>query len=414
MGPKGKNHDLTEGSIWKKIVLFSLPVMVGSLFQQLYTTVDAVVVGQFAGKEALAAIDAISSMTRLPVNFFVGLATGATILISQLFGAKKQGELSDAVHTSVAFSLAGGLVLSVLGFLVAPAALRLLLVPAEIYDQALVYARIYFAGFVASMVYNIGAGILRAVGNSRTPFIVLVIATLVNVGLDLLFVAVFRWDVGGAALATVISQAVSAVLVIMALVRSTLACRLELRRVRFVGPVMKRIFRLGLPIGLQASMYPLANMLIQSSVNQFGTDTIAAFAIVGKMDLLVWLVADSLGATIATFTAQNYGARQMLRARKGVAVGIGLSALLISAIAAALYFGSGALGRLFVDDDAVIALGAQVVRMLAPMYWFYIPGEILSGAIRGTGETFRPMLITLLCTCAFRLFCMVLKHGLSL
>jgi putative MATE family efflux protein len=398
-----KQYNLTEGSIWKKLIIFFLPILAGNLFQQLYIVVDAVIIGQFAGKNALASIDAIYTLTKLPVNFFVGLSTGATIIISQYLGANDSGKLSMAVHTAAAFAFTGGLILSVAGILLSPMGLRLLKVPNDIYDYALSYARIYFAGMAVSMTYNIGTGILRAVGDSRTPFYFLIAASAANVLLDLLFVGLFQWHTAGAAFATVLSQLLSAVLVIGALLRTRLPCRMEWKNIRFHRTVLRRIFVLGLPIGVQSSLYPIANMMIQSNINSFGINSIAAWAICGKLDFLIWLIVDSFGAAISTFTAQNFGARLHGRIRKGARVCTGLSLVPVLAIATVLYLTCGSLGRLFVNDPEVIELSVLIMRFLAPFYALYIAGEVLSGVIRGTGETLKPMLLTLLGTCACRI-----------
>jgi putative MATE family efflux protein len=397
-----RQYDLTEGNIWKRLIIFFLPILGGSLFQQLYTTVDAVIIGQFAGKDALASIDAIYSLTKLPVNFFIGLSTGATIIISQYLGAKDNEKLSMAVHTAVAFAFTGGLILSMAGILLAPSCLHLLRVPDEIYKYTLSYARIYFAGMAVSMTYNIGAGILRAVGNSRTPFYFLIAANAANVFLDLLFVGVFRMSTTGAAFATVLSQLLSAILVITALLKTDLPCRISLKKIRFHKLVLQKIFLLGLPMGTQSSLYPISNMMIQSNINSFGTNSIAAWAVCGKLDFLIWLIVDSFGSAISTFVAQNFGARLYDRAKRGVLICVGMSLVCVCAISVVLYFACEILGRLFISDNEVIKLSSYLMQFLAPLYFLYIGGEVLSSAIRGTGETFKPMILTLLGTCACR------------
>jgi putative MATE family efflux protein len=403
MEPAEKRYNLTEGVIWKKLVLFFLPILAGSLFQQLYTTVDAIIVGQFAGKDALASIDAIYSLIKLPVNFFTGLSAGATIIISQYLGAKDHERLSMAVHTAVVFAFTGGLILSIAGILLSPFCLRLLKIPDDIYRYTLSYARIYFAGMAVSMTYNIGAGILRAMGNSKTPFYFLLAASITNVFLDLLFVGYFRWHTAGAAFATVISQLLSAVLVITALMRTRLPGRIVWKKIRFHKLALKRIFLLGLPVGIESSLYPIANMTIQSNINSFGINSIAAWAICGKLDFLIWLIVDSFGGAISTFVAQNFGARLYTRVKSGVRVCFGISLVLVIAISAVLYLSCNLLGGLFVRDDEVIRLSASIIRFLAPFYVLYIGGVLLSGTIQGTGETLKPMVLTLLGTCACRI-----------
>jgi putative MATE family efflux protein len=402
MGLIEKQYDLTEGNIWKKLILFFLPIFAGSLFQQFYTTADAIIVGQFAGKDALASIDAIYNLTKLPVNFFVGISTGATIIISQYFGEKDSEKLSMTVHTAAAFAFAGGLMLSIAGILLSPVCLRLLRVPGEIYNYTLSYTRIYFAGMAVSMTYNIGAGILRAVGNSKTPFYFLIAASTANVLLDLLFVGVFRWHTAGAAFATVLSQLLSAILIITALLKTDLPCRIVWKKIHFHKTIMQKIFLLGLPAGTQSSLYPISNMMIQSNINSFGTNAIAAWAVCGKLDFLIWLIVGSFSSAISTFVAQNCGARLYGRARNGVLICVGMSLVCVCTISAVLYFACGPLGRLFISDNEVINLSIYLMRFLAPFYFIYIGGEVLSGAIRGMGETFKPMVLTLLGTCACR------------
>jgi putative MATE family efflux protein len=278
----------------------------------------------------------------------------------------------------------------------------LLRVPDDIYSYTLSYARIYFAGMAVSMTYNIGAGILRAVGNSKTPFYFLIIASIANVVLDLLFVGLFRWHTAGAAFATVLSQLLSAVLVAAELLRTDLPCRVTWKKIRFHRTALRNIFFWGLPIGVQSSLYPIANMMIQSNINAFGTNSIAAWAVCGKLNFMIWLTVDSFGSAISTFVAQNYGARLYGRARSGVLICAGMSLIFVLAVSTVLYLGCGPLGRLFVNDHEVIGLSIRLMQFLAPLYFLYIGGEVLSGAIIGTGETFKPMMLTLLGTCVCR------------
>jgi putative MATE family efflux protein len=398
-----KKYDLTEGVIWKKLLFFLLPIFLGTLFQQFYTTVDAVIIGQFAGKDALASIDAILNLTKLPVNFFIGISVGATIIIAQYIGAKETEKLSRAVHTAMAFAFTGGLIISVIGILGSPVFLRLLNIPDDIYAYTLSYARIYFAGMAVSMTYNIGAGILRAAGDSKTPFYFLIAASIANILLDLIFVGLFKWHTAGAALATVLSQLLSAVLVITALLRTPLPCRITLKKIRFHKPLLREIFLLGLPAGFQSSSYSIANMIIQSSINTFGVNSIAAWAVCGKLDFLIWVIVDSFGAAISTFVAQNFGARLYGRARSGVVSCLAMSLVIIVIISAILYLFCPFLSRMFVNDREVLTLTVSFMRFISPSYFLYIWGVILSGAIRGTGDTLKPMVLTLLGTCACRI-----------
>lgn len=405
MANRRRNLNMTEGEIWKVLLLFFIPIMAGNLLQQLYSAVDAVVVGRFAGKEGLAAIDAVMAMLRLPLNIFGGLATGATILISQFYGAGDEKELDKAVHTAVAFALAGGGVLSVVGFFLAPQCLHLLAVPAELVPSALSYTRIYFAGFMLSMLYNVSAGVLRAMGDAGTPFKALAVACVLNIALDLFMVGDLGMGTAGAALATVIAQTISALVNLRVLARKDSTVPLQMKKLGFYGPVLKRMVALGLPISLQGGVYPLANMAIQTTINLTGTNNIAAWALCGKLDMLIWMCADSIPAALATFTAQNHGAGLDDRVRQGTRTTMVIALVLVGALSAILYFFTADLGKLFIAeaDWDILPLAQSFMRLEAPFYWFYVVGETLSSSVRGLGDTFRPMLLTVLGTCGLRL-----------
>ena len=401
---KEKNIDLTQGVIWKKLLKFFFPVFIGCVFQQIYTSVDAIIVGQFVGKDGLGAIDAVSSMLRLPVIFFCGLSTGATIMISQFFGGGKTKELSQAVHTAVAFAIIAGFFLSVLGLLIAPLSLELLEVPDTIYESTLAYVRIYFAGLLVILLYNIGAGILRANGDSKSPSTALVIAGIVNIVLDLMFVAVFRWGIAGAALGTVIAELVSAIIVINALLKAKGSWKLRISSIRFHKKMLSSILRFGLPLALQGSMYPVANMIVQASINKTGTTSLAAWALCSKLDFPIWITMDALAATISVFVAQNVGAKQEARALRGVRMGMLFSLGIVLAFSAVLFFFSGPLGTIFINkkDYDIIPITTDYMRFLAPFYFTYVFGEIFASAMRGAGEMIKPMLAILFGTCAMR------------
>lgn len=395
-------NSITEGVIWKQLLIFFVPILLGSLFQQLYNTVDAMVVGRFVGKEALAAVDSTSSFTSLLVNFFVGAASGTSVIVSQYYGARKDLQVSRAVHTGIALSLAGGVVVMVLGITTAPLCFRAMSVPEEIMGDALTYIRIYFLGTVAQFSYNVGAGILRAVGDSRRPLYFLIVGCVVNIVLDLLFVVVFQMAVVGAALATVISQVVSMVLVGVTLMRAEDTFQLFLRKIRFHREMLVSIIRVGIPMGLQSAMYSISNMIIRSAVNTFGTNVIAAWAVSGRMDFIIWTVMDTFGIAVTTFSGQNYGAQKYDRVRKSVRVCLGMGIGTILAISGTLYLVCPYFGRLFTSDEEVLELAAYILRFYAPFFVTYIGSDVLSGAIRGTGEAFKPMMLTMFGTCILR------------
>ena len=284
-------NGITDGVIWQQLLLFFFPILFGTFFQQLYNTADAVIVGHFVGKEALAAVGGTTgTLINLLVGFFVGLSSGATVIISQFYGAKQDSRVSHAVHTAIAFAIAGGFVLMLIGFFGAPLALRAMGTPDDIMEYALVYIRIYFLGTIANLIYNMGAGILRAVGDSKRPLYFLMASCLTNIVLDIVLVVGFHMNVMGAAIATISSQAVSAILVIVVLTRTSDSYKLIFRKLKLHYVLVARIVRIGLPAGLQSVMYSLSNIIIQSSINSLGTDTIAAWTAYGKIDTIYWMI----------------------------------------------------------------------------------------------------------------------------
>ncbi|MBQ7086499.1 MAG: MATE family efflux transporter [Clostridia bacterium] len=338
MKEKSNNIDLTTGNIMSQMLKFFWPMLLGSLFQQLYTTVDAIIVGQFAGKAGLASIDAVSSMLRLAVNMFVGIGTGATVVISQFYGAKKEQELHKSIHTAAAFALIAGAFISIAGIFIAQPALDMLGVPADIYDQSLGYVRVYFAGLIVLLCYNISAGVARAMGDSKTPFRALVVSGILNMILDYIFVAILHTGAPGAGLATVISQAVSVLIVARSLMKNQGAERLELRKIAIDKKIFGAIMKIGFPMGIQSSLYPIANVIIQKSVNALGTDSIAAWALGLKLDTIIWLTFNTMNQTISTFVAQNYGAKQIKRAREGTRICLIATSAIILAMGTILFF----------------------------------------------------------------------------
>lgn len=403
---KTSSADFTTGNILQKMLLFVIPILAGNLLQQLYTTVDAIVIGQYTGKAGLSAIDAVYGLLRLPVVFFVGLSTGATILISRYFGAKDGDRQRQATNSGILFALTGGAILSLLGILSAPVVLRWLAVPKELFSMSLRYVQIYFAGFLFLMTYNIGAGILRAIGNSKAPFYILVLSSGLNIFLDLLFVAVFRWGIAGAAGATLLSQLVSAVAVLRALSRSDTESRLRIEELRFDRKTLRSMLGLGIPIALQGALYPIANMIVQASINATGVDNIAAWALCGKLDFLIWVSLDSMAAAVATFASQNYGSKDAERIRRGTGIGLGITAGTVALLSAVLYFFTASLGKFFLPpkDYGVIPIAVQIMWMAAPFYVCCAFGDVLSGSIRGTGDSITPMVVALVTICGARIF----------
>ena len=398
-------NGITEGVIWKQLLLFFFPIVLGTFFQQLYNTADAIIVGKAVGKEALAAVGgSTGTLINLLVGFFVGLASGASVIIAQLFGARRAQDVSRAVHTTIALALSSGALLTAVGLLCAGGILELMGTPQEVMAYALPYLNIYFLGMIPQLVYNIGSGVLRAVGDSRRPMLFLICAALTNIVLDILLVLGLNLGVRGAAIATVLSQVVSAVLILVSLCHAQPVYRLHFRRIRFHGDMLARIVRIGLPAGLQSVMYSLSNMIIQASVNGFGTDVMAAWTAYGKIDGLYWMMISAFGVSITTFAGQNFGARRYDRMRRSVRVCLGMAAgVTVFMTALILAVGRPMLG-MFTDDAHVVEMGMSIIRLIVPTWITYLCIEILSGAIRGAGDSLMPTLMTLTGVCLMRVF----------
>lgn len=403
-GKKGKQgNGITEGVIWKQLLIFFFPILFGTFFQQLYNTVDAVIVGRFVGKEALAAVGgSTGTLINLLVGFFVGLSSGATVIISQFYGGGREKRVSEAVHTAIAFSLACGVGLMVIGIAASPIALRAMGTPDDIMQYSLSYIRIYFLGIIPNLVYNMGAGILRAIGDSKRPLYYLMASCFTNIVLDLVLVVWLRLDVRGAAIATIVSQLVSAVLIVLQLLRTKDSYRLVIRKIRLNLFMVMRIVRIGLPAGLQSVMYSASNIIIQSSVNSLGTDTVAAWTAYSKIDSVYWMIISALGISITTFVGQNYGAGKLDRVKRGIYVCLGLSFLITAILSVTLYLGGGYIYLMFTADAAVIAKGMEILHFLVPAFATYVCIEVLSGALRGTGDCWIPMIMTAVGVCALR------------
>ena len=396
--------DCTEKDLGKQMLLYAVPILFGTFFQQLYNTVDAVVIGKFAGKVALAAVGGgTSSIINFLVTFFVGLANGASVIVAQGYGANNRNCVHQAVHTGIALSIFGGACLTVIGSIITVPALGWMDTPAEIVPLAKTYMYIYFAGTIPNLVYNIGAAILRAVGDSRRPLYFLIVACFVNIGLDLIFVVWFNWGVFGVALATVISQLISAILVMYTLLTTTGMHRLELKNIRFHKQMLSRIVKIGIPSGLQNSLYGFSHLLIQSSVNAFGTDTVAAWTAFTKVDIIYWMIAGAFQTAVLTFCGQFFGAGKYDMMKKTMRKGtimICITAISVSTLVC--LFGDVALS-LFLDDPNVIALGMPMFYCISATYLLATPQELVSSVCRSAGETLRPTIITGLGVCGFRI-----------
>ena len=391
-----KKNQITEGVIWKQLLIFFFPIMVGTLFQQLYNTVDAIIVGRFVGKQALASVGGSAAvLTNFVIGFFTGLSAGATVIISQFYGAKNLKQLSKGLHTAYAFSITVSLLISVIGWFATPALLHLLKTPTDVIPDSILYLRIYFLGMIFTLTYNMGSSIMRAIGDSRRPLIYLIICCGINIVLDILFVIVFHMGIAGAAIATVISQGASAILVTRSLMKSYGILKLELRSIRFHGALLKSELKIGLPGGIQSFGYSISNIIIQAVINDFGTDTAAAWAAYGKLDAIFWTVCGSFGIAITTFAGQNYGARKFNRVKKSVRVCLGMALGVCGSLIVFLMVFCRPLYHIFTTDYAVVDIGVYMLRLITPSYVIFIFVEIFSGALRGIGDVLIPSTITL-------------------
>ena len=402
MSQKLAAKNITEGVIWKQLLSFFFPILLGTFFQQMYNTVDTIIVGRFIGTQALAAVGATGALISMLNGFFVGLSSGATVLVSQFFGASDRQGVNKAVHTGIGLALVLGLLITFLGVCFGPGILRLMKTPDDCLDNAILYARIFFSGAVASMIYNMGAGILRAMGDSKRPMIFLVVTCFANIFLDIFCVVVLKMGIAGAAVATVVSQIISAVLVMIVLMRLPEEYPLRPAGIRLDPLLLKRILYVGVPAGLQFVTFDLANILIQSGINSFGSSTIAAFTAYGKADMLTWMVSGAFGVAITTFVGQNYGAQKYDRIRKSVWICLGMSVALVGSLSAAVLFFRYFILGIFSADSEVIRLGAYVMLWVVPFNAIFMPVEIFAGAMRGTGYSVVPTAITSVCVCLFR------------
>lgn len=400
----GQTGDITQGVIWKQLLAFFFPLWFGTFFQQLYNTVDTVVVGRFVGKTALAAVGSTGVIVNLTVGIFTGLAAGAVVVIAQRYGARMGDEVHKSVHTAMLLSILMGAFFMIVGFLLTPWALRAMNTTEDALPGAILYLRVYFLGMIPNLVYNMGTGVLRAVGDSRRPLYFLMAASLCNIVLDLLLVVVFHLGVLGVAIATVASQLLSAVLVVLSLTRAEgVSFQLFPRSLTIHPQPLQAILRVGVPTALQSVMYSSSNLFIQAAINSFGTDAVAAWTAYGKMDVIFWMTITAMSQSVTTFAGQNYGAGKYDRLKKGVRVSIGMSAVITLALSAIMVLFARPILTIFTPDHDVLEIGVSMVRFLAPSYITYILIELLSGAIRGAGKSLVPTLITIFGVCGLRL-----------
>ncbi|EGG86579.1 hypothetical protein HMPREF0491_01039 [Lachnospiraceae oral taxon 107 str. F0167] len=399
-----KKLDMTKGNITFQLLQFFFPILLGTFFQQLYNTADAVIVGQNVGKIGLAAVGGTTStLINLFIGIFVGLSSGFSVIISQHYGAKNNKLVSACVHTALAFSLIVGIIVSIFGAIFSKFMLANMNVPENMMQMALPYLQIYFLGLAPNLIYNMGAGLLRAVGDSKTPLIFLVISCFVNIVLDIVLIQHMDMGVTGAAIATVASQIVSAVLVIIVLCRRDDALKLRLNSLHINFYELKKMVSIGTAAAMQSAMYTIANILIQASINSLGTDTIAAFTAYGKIDTLFFMTIQSLGISVTTFTGQNYGYGNKERVKKGIIYGMILSVIVTGIVMLLLKLFGRSIYTLFTQDENVLNIGTQMLNFMVVAFPAYIIIEIFSGSLRGIGDSWIPMIITASGVCILRI-----------
>ena len=398
-----KQHSLTQGPIWKVLLLFALPVFLSNVFQQLYNAFDAWCVGNYIDDNALAAVSSSGSLIHLLVGFFNGVALGSGVLIARTFGAKDHNAMEKAIHTAIAFGLVTGLLLAIVGIVFTPLILQWMNTPKEVLPQSIVYFRCYFCGAVFLVMYNIFEGILLSVGDSRHPLYYLIISTLINIALDMLFVAGLGLGVGAAGIATTISQGVSALLCFQHLLRVDAPYRLKLNKLCFHKDTLVQIIRYGIPAGMQNSVISLANVVVQSNINSFGKATMAGCGAYSKLEGFAFLPVNCFIIALSTFVGQNLGAKQYTRVKKGVAFSIVCSCLMAEVLGLTFYLLAPRLIGLFTESPESIAIGARHMRTISLFYCLLAFSHCIASVLRGAGKASVPMFIMLGCWCVLRM-----------
>lgn len=393
---------MTSGSIWKKMVFFALPVLLGNLFQQMYNTVDSLIVGNFLGSSALAAVSSSGSLIFMLIGFLSGIASGAGVIVARRFGAGDREGLHKAVHTTVALGIVSGILMTVVGVLLSPQILRWMDTPESVMPGSVAYLQIYFCGSLGFVMYNIFVGILQAVGDSRHPLYYLIVSSVVNLVLDIVFIGFVKTGVGGAALATVISQMVSAFLCLLQMVRSKEIYRLELKRIAFDGEMLREIIRIGLPSGVQNSIIAFANVVVQSNINAFGEMAMAGYGAYTKVEGFGFLPITSFTMALTTFVGQNLGAKQYDRTRKGAKFGILVTVVLAELIGIVVFIFAPQMIAAFDATPEVIAFGIDKSRTAALFYCLLAYSHAIAAVMRGAGKAMVPMVVMMAFWCVVR------------
>lgn len=393
---------LTEGSISRKIIMFAIPIFLGNLFQQLYNTADSIVVGNYLGSDALAAVSSSGSLIFLMVGFFNGISLGAGVVIARYFGAQKTEELQRSIHTTIAFGVIAGILLTVIGIAFTPTILRWMGTPSDILVNSIIYFRIYFMGSIAFVLYNIFVGILQSVGDSKHPLYYLIISSIINVLLDIVFIGWFKWGVGSAALATIISQFISAMLCFVQLIRTTDVYKVYISKIKIDMDMLKQVIYNGLPTGVQNSIISFANVIVQSNINSFGKMAVAGCGSYSKIEGFAFLPIICFALSLTTFISQNIGAGEYERAKKGAIFGIICSVIIAELIGLFMYGMPEFLIGCFDKTPEVIHYGTMQIRTESLFYFVLAFSHCAAGILRGAGKAMIPMLVMLVCWCIIR------------
>ena len=396
------NQNLTEGSIGRGMIAFAVPLFFGNLFQQLYNTADALIVGRILGNTALAAVSSTGSLIFLLVGFFEGLAMGSGVVISRYFGAKEYDKMQNAIHNSLAFGLAFSLVLTVIGTTMTPTILRWMHTPEDVMELSVKYIRVFFAGSTGLIMYNTSRGIMQAVGNSKDPLKYLILSSCINVVLDILFIGVFHMGVEGASFATIISQLVSVILCFRKLMSSDECSRVYIRKIRFHKDMMKLVFSYGLPAGFQNSVIAIANVVVQSNINDFGTMAVSGCGAYSKIEGFAFLPITSFNVALTTFVGQNLGARQFERAKKGSKFGMLCAVSVAELIGVVIYFAAPWLVKALTSEPEAIAFGVEKARICSLFFCLLACSHSLAAVLRGAGKAVVPMIAMLSFWCVIR------------
>ncbi len=409
-----RDVDMTRGNVYGLLIEFAVPLLLGNLFQQLYNTVDTWVVGNYVGKEAFSAVGTVNPIINMLIGFFMGLSVGAGVVISQYYGAKQHDKVSDTVHTALVMTAVLGVVFTAIGVSMTPLMLHFMKTPPEVLPEAKRYLTIYFSGIFGLMLYNIGAGILRAVGDSQRPFYFLVLSASLNIVLDLLFVLAFHMGVAGVAYATILSQGISALLVLLVLLRADNCCRVQVRKLRMHWDVLKKIVKVGIPAAVQMAITSFSNVFVQSYINYFGADCMGGWTAYTKIDAFLFLPMQSVAMGATTFVGQNLGVNDVQRARQGVSAALRISALITVALMVPVVAFAPHLVRFFNDTPEVIEFGTLFLRMMSPFYVLCCVNQILAGSLRGAGDSRTPMIIMLGSFVVFRqIYLFLITHFVS-